>query len=102
MGPLTFLVCDEVLYDDVGHVVSVGVPVFVQPVYCAEDELVVGYRTVLTANSLRENNQDYYYDQVQALTIDVHDDTVRLEMNFLRGPPSGLTGRTFDVVWCLA
>ena len=77
MGPLTFLVCDEMLYDDVGHVVSVGVPVFVQPVYRAEDELVVGYRTVLTANSLRENNQDYYYyyDQVQALTIDVNDDT---------------------------
>ena len=25
-----------------------------------------------------------------------------LEINFLRDPPTGLTGRTFDVEWCLA
>ena len=50
----TFLVCDEVLYDDVGHVVPVGITVLVQAVHRAEDQLVVRDRTVLTPHSLHK------------------------------------------------
>ena len=41
-GLRTFLVSEEVLDDDVSHVVSVGVAVFVQAMYSAEHQLVVG------------------------------------------------------------
>ena len=47
------MVGDEVLYDDVSHVVSVGVAVFVQAVHYAKDEMVVGNGTVLTTHGLQ-------------------------------------------------
>ena len=46
------MVSDEVLDDDVCHVVSVGVAVFVQAVHSAEHQLVVGQSSILTAHCL--------------------------------------------------
>lgn len=45
----TFLLGDEVLHDDVGHTVPVGVAVLVQAMNRAEDELEEGDGAVLTA-----------------------------------------------------
>lgn len=50
--PLTFLLCDEVLHDDVCHAVPVGIPIFVEPMDCAEDELVEGDGAILAADHL--------------------------------------------------
>ncbi len=46
---VTFLLSDEVLDDDVGHAVSVGVAVLIQAVDRAEDQLEEGDGAVLTA-----------------------------------------------------
>lgn len=48
----TFLVRDQMLDNDVGHVVSVGVPVLVQTVDSTEDQLIVRDRPVLTSHRL--------------------------------------------------
>lgn len=46
---LTLLLSDEVLYDDVGHAVSVGIAVLIQAMNRAEDQLEEGDGAVLTA-----------------------------------------------------
>ena len=57
----TFLIGDEMLYDYVGHVVSEGIPVLVQTVYCAEDQLVEGYSSILTAHRLAITSTLLYF-----------------------------------------
>ena len=54
-----FLVSDEMLNDNVRHVLSESIAITIQTMYCTEDELVVGYCTILTSNGLqREHNYD--------------------------------------------
>lgn len=48
----TFLVRDQMLDNDVSHVVSVGVPVLVQTMDSTEDQLIVRDRPVLTPHRL--------------------------------------------------
>ena len=48
----TLLVCDEMLDDDICHVVAEGISVLVQTMDRAEDELVVSDGPVLTAQYL--------------------------------------------------
>lgn len=48
----TFLVRDQMLDNDVSHVVSVGVPVLVQTVNSTKDQLIVRDRPVLTPHRL--------------------------------------------------
>lgn len=49
---LTFLLCDEVLDDDVRHAVSVGIAVLVEAVNRAENKLVAGDGPILAAQHL--------------------------------------------------
>lgn len=49
---LTFLLCDEVLDNDVGHAVSVGVAVLVEAVNRAENQPVAGDGPILAAQHL--------------------------------------------------
>ena len=46
------LICQQVLDDHIRHVLAIGVAVAVQTVNGAEDQLVVGYGTILTSNGL--------------------------------------------------
>lgn len=48
----TFLVRDQMLDNDVGHVVSVGVPILVQTVDSTEYQLIVRDRPVLASHRL--------------------------------------------------
>lgn len=48
----TFLVRDQMLDNDVSHVVSVGVPILVQTMDSTEDQLIVRDRPVLTPHRL--------------------------------------------------
>ena len=50
-----FLVGDEVLDDDVSHVLPVGIALPVEAVHSAEDELVVGNGTVLATHRLHNH-----------------------------------------------
>eukprot|EP00916_Digyalum_oweni_P017943 GHVL01029802.1.p1 GENE.GHVL01029802.1~~GHVL01029802.1.p1 ORF type:complete len:141 (+),score=12.37 GHVL01029802.1:206-628(+) len=60
----TFLVGDEVLDDDVGHVVPVGVAVFVQAVHRAEHQLVVRQGSILTPHHLETTSTPLYTHHV--------------------------------------
>lgn len=54
-GPVlsrTFLLSDEVLDNDISHVVSIGVAILVEAVNCAEDNLVAGNGPILAAQHL--------------------------------------------------
>lgn len=51
---LTFLLCDEVLDDDVRHAVSVGIAILVEAVNRAENKLVAGDGPILAAQHLDE------------------------------------------------
>lgn len=53
----TFLFSDEVLDDDIGHAVSVGIAVLVQAVHRAEDELEEGYGPILAAQNLNRGEE---------------------------------------------
>lgn len=48
----TFLLSDEVLDNDISHVVSIGIAILVEAVNCAEDNLVAGNSPILTAQHL--------------------------------------------------
>lgn len=48
----TFLLSDEVLDNDISHVVSIGVAIFVEAVNCTEDNLVAGNGPILAAQHL--------------------------------------------------
>lgn len=48
----TFLLSDEVLDNDIRHVVSIGVAILVEAVNCTEDNLVAGNGTILAAQHL--------------------------------------------------
>lgn len=54
--PLTFLLGDQVLHDDVGHAIPVGVAVLVEPVDCAENQLVEGDGAILAAHHLQRTS----------------------------------------------
>jgi hypothetical protein len=45
-----FLLCDEVLYDYIRHLVPVYITVPVQPVHCGEHELQHGYAAIFAAH----------------------------------------------------
>ena len=47
-----FLIGNEMLYDHISHVLTVGIAILVQAMYCAEDELIVCYGAVLTTYCL--------------------------------------------------
>ena len=49
----TFLFSNEMLYNDVRHVISECVTILVQTVHRTEDQLIVCYSTILTPNSLK-------------------------------------------------
>jgi hypothetical protein len=53
----TFLFSDEVLEDDTGHAVSVGVTIFVQAMHRAEDELKEGYGLSWKPNTYTEDKE---------------------------------------------
>ncbi len=44
------------LYNDIRHVISVGVAIFVQTVHCAEGQLVVSQSAILTPYGLMNIN----------------------------------------------
>lgn len=46
---LTFLLCDQVLHNDICHAVPVGIPILVESVNCAKDKLVEGNGAILAA-----------------------------------------------------
>lgn len=48
----TFLLSDEVLDNDISHIVSIGVAIFVEAVNCTEDNLVAGNGPILAAQHL--------------------------------------------------
>ena len=48
----TFLFSDEVLDNDISHVVSVSIAILVESVNCAEDKLVAGEGPILAAQHL--------------------------------------------------
>ena len=52
----TFLVSDEMLNDDIRHVVTEGISVLVETMDRAEDELVVGNGPILTAHHLKNHS----------------------------------------------
>lgn len=54
----TFLFSDEVLDNDVGHAVSVGVTVFVQAMHRAEVELKEGYGPSWKPNTYRRQREN--------------------------------------------
>lgn len=49
---LTFLLCDEVLDNDIRHAVSVGIAILVEAVNRAENKLVAGDGPILAAQHL--------------------------------------------------
>lgn len=53
----TVLFSDEVLHDDIGHVVSIGVEVFVEAVNCGEVKLVAIDGPILAATHLDKRQQ---------------------------------------------
>ena len=52
-------------------------------------------------NSLTYIQMKQSFLHIQTFRLNSNDIT-GLEINFLKGPPTGLTGSKFDVVWCLA
>lgn len=54
--PLTFLLGDQVLHNDISHAIPVGVAVLVEPVDCAENQLVEGNGAILAAHHLRRTS----------------------------------------------
>ena len=53
---LTFLLGDQVLHNDIGHAIPVGVAVLVEPMDCAENQLVEGNGAILAAHHLRRTS----------------------------------------------
>lgn len=49
----TSLIGDQVLHNDIRHAIPVGVAVLVEPVHCAENQLVEGNGAILAAHHLR-------------------------------------------------
>lgn len=49
----TFLVCYEMLYYDICHIISEGISVFKETMNSAENELVIGYSPILTSYCLQ-------------------------------------------------
>ncbi len=47
-----FLISDQVLYDNIGHVLSVCIAVAIQTMNSAEYKLIEGYRSILASNGL--------------------------------------------------
>jgi len=47
------LLCDQVLNDDISHIVSISISISVQPMDCAKDDLIVSNCPILTANGLQ-------------------------------------------------
>ena len=54
-----FLVSQEVLDDDVGHVLTEGVAITIEAMDCAEDELIVGYGSILTTHRLKTREENW-------------------------------------------
>lgn len=50
--PFTFLVSDQVLHDDVSHAIPVRIPVLIEPMDSAENQLVEGNGAILAAHHL--------------------------------------------------
>lgn len=48
----TFLLGDQVLHNDIRHAIPVGIAVLVEPVHCAENQLVEGNGAILAAHHL--------------------------------------------------
>lgn len=54
---ITFLLCDEVLDNNIGHIVPVGVAVFIEAVDSAENQLVEGDCSILTPHCLNTRRE---------------------------------------------